>query len=95
MATYWLTEYNEAPPPSGLQIMKEPGIAVQTATFSTSTQSTAFRQHTHCILMQVDTTGYYSVGPNPTASATTNRLPADTLIYIGVAPGDKIAFATS
>lgn len=91
MATLWIREYgayDHAP------IAPEPGVD-QTVTFTTSTQSTAFAGSTKYIGMISDAAFHYKVGANPTATTSVLKVPADTLIYIGVQAGDKIAAVTA
>jgi hypothetical protein len=96
MATLWIREYNlkgdagagKAP------IAKEPG-ADQTVTFTTTTQSAAFAANTQFIAIIGSAAFHYVVGSNPTATTGGLKVPADTLLYIGVTGGHKIAAVTA
>lgn len=77
---------------TGAQIAQMPPIAEQTVTFTTTTQSSAFNVATRYICVQNPTICSISIGSNPTATTSTMRLPAESLIYFGVNAGDKIAF---
>lgn len=66
---------------------------VQNVTFTTSTQSSAFASTTNFISVRADTAAaYISVGSNPTATANSWKIAADTVFDFAVNPGDKIAF---
>lgn len=102
MATLWIREYSntgDAGSSRGAgagkaQIAQEPG-ADQTVTFTTTTQSTAFASGTTYIGMIGSAAFHYVVGSNPTATTAGLKVPADTLIYIGVTAGQKIAAVTA
>lgn len=81
------------------QAPAEPAQADQTiATSAASAASAAFGANTR--MLGVSTPAASAVaylvsatpGATPTALVTSQRLPANSLIYIGVRPGDKIAF---
>lgn len=99
MATLWIREFNKPGVASGtinavnkpLQIALEPGIDQTKVTFSTSTQSAAFAATTSYIAMIADADFHYVVGDDPTATTNALKVKADTLLYIGVPPGQKIA----
>lgn len=56
-----------------------------------SVQSTAFSAKTTAIRLTADVDCRYAIGTSPTATATSIRLPAGGIDYVGCAPGDKIA----
>lgn len=56
-----------------------------------SAQSAAFGLDTVYVCLHADAICSVAYGSNPTATANNRRLPADTTIYLGVNPGDKIA----
>lgn len=81
------------------QVPQEPKRADQTITTSgTSAASNAFDAATRLLGISTPAASAvaYEVSPTPgttpTAVITGQRLPANSLIYIGVRPGDKIAF---
>jgi hypothetical protein len=59
-----------------------------------SAQSAPFNAKTRMIVITADGACHYKIGLDPTASATTNLLPANTPRPIGVPPGYKIAVMT-
>lgn len=68
-----------------------------TAITSTAQQSSAFQANTAFIRLCADIAIRYSVGTNPTATATSTRLPADVVEYVGVPAGEsfKISVRTA
>lgn len=98
MAKAYINEYESLPSMSGglPQLAAEPAAVVQTpVSFSTTTQSAAFSARTRYIGVSVDAICSYRVGNNPTATTGDFRLPADTLLYLAVQSGDKIAFVSN
>lgn len=100
MATLWIREYaaaghtpryNSTGPDDTLPIALEPGTDQTPVSFTTTTQSTAFATTTGMIAVIGSSAFHYVVGTNPTATVNALKVPADTLIYIGVVPGQKIA----
>lgn len=76
-------------------VLPQPALTIQTVAIGAgSTQSSAFGSRTSAIEIVSDIDCHFSVGPNPTASATTMYLPAKTPRIYGVANGDKIAVIT-
>lgn len=71
-----------------------PPLAVQKITIGTSTQSSAFNAKTQMIALVADGACHFQIGENPTASATTQFLPANTVRLLGVPAGYKIAVST-
>lgn len=98
MATLYITEYATAPIVSGhpIAIAAEPGVTTQTVTpITASAQSAAFSAQTRYIGVICDGIFSYSIGSNPTATTSTMRIPADTLVYFAVTPTHKIAAITN
>lgn len=99
MATLWVREYSEtgsagSPRSAGAgkaQIAQEPGTDQSPVTFTTSAQSAAFAAGTSYIGIISGDAFHYVVGSNPTATTNALKVPADTLVFIGVTPGHKIA----
>lgn len=71
-----------------------PPLAVQKITIGASAQSTAFNDQTKMIAIVADGACHFAIGEDPTASATTQYLPANTVRLLGVPYGYKIAVAT-
>lgn len=71
-----------------------PGTAQKVAYTNVAGQSTAFGGNTTIIQVAMTTTGFFAVGPNPTAVAdgTCTYLPADTITFVSVNGGEKISF---
>ncbi len=101
MATLWIREYSRVAHPrywSGDQVpgslapmAVEPGTDQTPVTFSTTTPSAAFGASTQYIAIVASAAFHYVVGSAPVATTGALKIPADTPIYIGVKPGDKIA----
>lgn len=97
MATLWIREYSDigraAASAGGArpQIAVEPGADMTPVTFSTTAQSAAFAATTRYIAMIASAAFHYVVAANPTATTSALKVPADTLIYVAVTPGQKIA----
>lgn len=94
MAKAWVREY-EVPGNTGrgtVPIPQEPGTDQPVVTFAGSTASAAFANRTKFIRFIADAAFHYVVATNPTATTDALRVPADTLIEIGVKGGQKIAF---
>lgn len=76
-------------------IVKQPPLVRQKITFTTTTQSAAFGANTRVLRIVSDTACFFRVGADPTAvTAEPEFLPANTIEYFLVQPGDKIAFVT-
>ena len=91
MAILWIREYTRS---SALPIPVEPGVD-QTVTFTTTTQSAAFGAQSALATVIANAAFHYVVGPNPTATTSNLKWPADTPLTIGVTSGDKIAAVTA
>lgn len=103
MATLWIREYTQTGDAGSLrsagqgkaQIAQEPGTDQTPVTFTTTTQSAAFGNTTSYIGIVGSAAFHYVVGANPTATTNALKIPADTLVFIGVTPGHKIAAVTA
>ena len=73
----------------GAQVMKP--AASQLFSFTTSTQSAAFDEATRLVRVIADADVILEFGVNPTALATGIKVPAGTVEYFEVNPGDKVA----
>lgn len=100
MATLWIREYSDVPnpivsgtgaAPAGAPMAQEPGVDQTPVTFSTTMPSAAFGSTTRYIAIIASAAFHYVVGSAPVATTNALKVPADTLIYIGVQPGQKIA----
>lgn len=60
-------------------------------TFTTTTQSAAFQPNTRFIRVVCPVACHLEFGENPTATTASLYLPADTVEYFGVKPGEKVA----
>lgn len=91
MATLYVTEFSSMPA-NGAQVMPRPAITTQTVAIGgTSTPSSAFGAQTRYIRVHTDATCSTAISANPTATTSSERLPADATEYFAVQPGDKIA----
>lgn len=99
MALVEIREYADVSQSIRGQIPAEPGLADQIITTSaTSAVSAAFNANTRMIAVSTPAASAVAYlvsatrGATPTALVTSLRLPANNLVYLGVYPGDKIAF---
>lgn len=101
MAKVYISEYREGAKEyaSGTSIAAggEPTLVEQPPITTTagSAQSAAF--HTAARLVRIHTDGIISLafGSNPTATANSKRMAANTTEYFGVVPGHKVALITN
>lgn len=94
MATLWIREYRDRATAGGgrdVQLVKEPGIDQTPVTFTTSTKSAAFGATTTFIGIIASEDFHYVVAEDPTATINALRIPANTLVHLGVNAGHKIA----
>jgi hypothetical protein len=68
-----------------------PGVSQRVAVGGSSTQSAAFGDSTGMIRLAPTTDCYVAFGLNPTATNASLFLPAGSIEYFGVSPGEKIA----
>lgn len=98
MAVLYITEYEDLARDSqgnAIAAGKEPAVATQAVTFTTSTQSAAFNGKTNFVFIVSDTLGYIRFGSSPTAVTTEpTRMPADVGMFFGVKGGDRVAAVT-
>lgn len=65
--------------------------STQAVTYAAATQSAAFGDATQLIRVIADADVYLAFGANPTATANDIRVPADSVEYFGVEPGQKVS----
>ena len=94
-ATCKINEYSELMVDSSgrtVMVAKEPAIAKQQVTYTTTTASAAFNAATKFVRIVCDAKAHFEFGSAPTATATDSYYPADTPEYMGVDAADKVAF---
>lgn len=94
MSTLWIREFPNARGGAGghaLQMPHEPGTDQTPVTFSTSAASAAFAGGTRFIGFIADAAFHYVIAAAPVATTSHLKVPANTLVFVGVAPGQKIA----
>lgn len=96
MATLYVTEFS-GPGPGVVQVADTPKLASNNVAISgSSTQSAAFNTNTAIIRVHCDAICSVEVGgASPVATAASQRMPADTIEYFYVRPGDKLAVITN
>lgn len=102
MAVLFVTEFarqgRDANGVSVFAVAEEPPVADQTVAIgATSAQSNAFNAGTYLVRVHTDAICSIAFGTNPTASATTRRMAANTTEYFGVPAGKsyKVAVITN
>lgn len=98
MATLYIAEYARMAQDSAGKVVPIPGdeVATQAVSYTgTAGQSAAFNNATRFIGITSEGIFSYAVGSNPTATTSKFRVPADTIIYLKVHPGDKISAITN
>jgi hypothetical protein len=96
MATAYLREYADIAHTFSktVQAGAEPAITDQIITTSgASAQSAAFNTNTRIVCLSTPAAQAVSCvfGDDPTAAVTNLRIPANTMVFFGVKPGQKIA----
>ena len=94
MAYLFIQEYEELVTDGKGQMVpvgREPAVATQRVTFTTSTASTAFNARTKFIRVTGDAAAYLAFGASPTATASSMLLPSGAVEYFGVTGGQKVA----
>lgn len=92
MATLYISEYTEEGfNRAGLPVASEPPIAEQTVAIGAEAKSSAFNAKTRYVRIHNDAICSILFGTSPTATTAKKRLPADTIEYFAVQPGDKIS----
>jgi hypothetical protein len=94
MAVLYISEYTQNTIDLPV-VASEPSTASQAVTFTTSTQSAAFRNDTRLVRLHTDTNCFVKFGTNPTATTATDaRMAANQTEYFRVFPGHKVAAVT-
>jgi hypothetical protein len=98
--TLYIAEYDKLQVDSnGKAVMapREPSLAEQTITIGmSSTKATnAFGTRTKFVQLSTDAICSVAFGASPSASAANQRLPANTIVFKGVNPGDSVAVITN
>lgn len=97
MATITITEFAEQAKDVANRLVPVglfPALTTQTVTgTTTSVQSSTLHDKTHFVRIVSDLDAVIEIGTNPTASASTTRLPADQVEYLGITPGDSLKIA--
>lgn len=94
MATLWIREYvtvGSGGSGRAAPIAQEPGTDQAALTYSTSAASAAFAAGTRFIGIISDAAFHYVVATTPTATTGAFKVPANTLHFVGVSAGQKIA----
>lgn len=99
MAVVYIEEYAEmalVKNGQGLQAGRQPAVTSQTVAIGgVSAQSAAFNDKTRFVRIHTDAICSYKFGANPTASATTPRMAANSTEYFAVTAGEKVAIITN
>ncbi len=97
MADLYIEEYADLGRSSDGQPVPIAGdtITTQKVTYSTTAQSAAFNSRTRFIAITSPGIFSYLRGADPTATTSHFRVPADTILYLKVHPGHKIAAVTN
>jgi hypothetical protein len=94
MANLWLTEYTslaKAGAANTVPAGDEPSTVVQNISFTTATQSVAFRRTTRFVRVYSSVACHVAFGENPTATADSTPLAAKSGEYFGVKLNHKIS----
>lgn len=99
MAKVFITEYEAFKRDAKGQVIEganQPFLAQQVVAITgASVQSVAFNAATTFIRISADAIASFEIGANPTATANSDRLPANWPEIMGVRGGDKIAVITN
>lgn len=71
-----------------VMIANEPAITTQSVTYTVTTQSSAFQDNTAFIRIICDAKAHFVFGTNPTATASSPYVAADTPEYFGLPQGN-------
>lgn len=95
MSTLYVTEFGGAGPQ--VPIADAPKVATNNVAISgASTQSNAFNVNTALVRVHTDVICSVEVGGlSPTATTASQRMPADSVEYFFVRPGDRLAVITN
>lgn len=92
MATLWIREFASVFAASALGAPDEPGVDQTPLTYSATASSAAFAAGTRYIGIISDGAFHYKVGSGAISATLSNlKVPANTLYFMGVVPGHKIA----
>jgi hypothetical protein len=93
MATCLITEFSTAQEDDqGRSIpVAKSELATQSVSYTTAAQSAAFAATCKFVRVIADAEVFLKFGSNPTADASSIRLPADTVEYFGVEQGAKVS----
>lgn len=98
MAKLWITELQSMGSDrlgNTLPVPAFPAVVSQTPiTLGATAQSAAFNAATRYLRLRSDGICHYVVGANPTATVNDTPLDANSVEYIGVSPGMKLAVIT-
>lgn len=98
MAKVYITEHHRPGVYSGnlMPVVQMPPIASQTVAIgAASVQSAAFAATTKIIAAHTDAVCSIEIGTDPTATANSRRMAANSTEYFEVFPGHKIAVITN
>lgn len=98
MAKVYITEHTVPSLSYGntLPVAYMPPLATQTVAIGGSTtQSSAFNAKTVMVAVHTDAICSIEFGSNPTATANSRRMAANTTEYFEVSPGHKVAVITN
>ncbi len=98
MAVLFITEHTNPSIAQGglLPVVQMPPLASQTVAIGGSTtQSSAFNAKTVLVAVHTDAICSVEFGANPTATAASRRLAANTTEYFQVVAGHKVAVITN
>lgn len=98
MSTLYIAEYRDMPVSLGqfMPVPQEPSITTQAVSYTgTAGVSAAFNTNTRFIGVTSDGIFSYTVGTAPSATTSHFRIPAATVIYLGVIAGQKISAITN
>lgn len=97
MATLYISEYSDTYQDQNshaFAMAVAPPIARQTiALIASSAQSAALNNRTRYVRLMSDALCGVEFGANPTADATSARMPANSIEYLAVVPGTSIKVA--
>lgn len=96
MANISITEYRELARDAYGNVIaagREPALARQNVSYTTSTQSSALQGDTHFIRVKADADAYLNFGTNPTATGDSTFVEADVAEFFGVLPGQDLKIA--
>ena len=98
MAVLYITEYEDLARDSQGNILmmgKEPAVATQAVTFTTTTASAAFSGQTNFVHLTADAACHIAFALSPTATTSNTKRQADFSEFFGVRPSLKVAAVTA